>query len=131
MKPTLKADVLSRARGSFLGAPVSVTRDEDDPKRTRRLSPAEMNALVEGEQRYRFDAVGIIVGIVLAFVGGICVGYAPRPVPKLPPPVRLAPTVMTLVAIDLPPPAPERVLQRLTRSKAKLDIKKPLFQEKP
>lgn len=134
MKATLKADVLKKAQGSFLGAPVSVTRDEDDdPKRTRRLSPAELNSLigVGDETRRALRTACLCVGMTIGLFGGALLGRAHEPVPSLPPPVHYRPVVLTLAVPDAPAVAPtappERTVARLTRSKARSSLTKPLF----
>lgn len=124
MKKTVKGDVLARARGSFLGPAVSVTRD--DAKATVRLRPADLNALLDTKpvKKRSWIAVG---AVAVAFLGGAASWRPAARVPELGPPVKFAPEPVTLVAPDLPPPAPERVLQGLTRSKTGRDIKRPLF----
>lgn len=126
MKKTVKADTLERARGSFLGPPVSVTRD--DAKSTVRLRPGELNALID-EKPVKARYWVAVAGVAIAFLVGAAAGRPSVQVPALPPPVKYVASPVTLVAVGAP--APERALQRLTRTKAKIDIKKPLFQEGP
>jgi hypothetical protein len=124
MKKTVKADALERARGSFLGPPVSVTRD--DAKATVRLRPADLNALLAPKpvkKRYWIA----VAAVAVAFLVGAAAGRPDLRVPSLPLPVKCTPLPVTLVAADLPPPAPERALERLTRAKVHRDIKRPLF----
>jgi hypothetical protein len=129
-KPTVKGDVLENARGSFLGAPVSVTRD-DDPKQTRRFTPAELDSLI-GQTKRSVRAYYVGVGILCAFTVGATAGafstHRDERVPTLPPPVRPTTATRTLVARDLPSAAPTSSARpRLLRKRPTVDVKQPLF----
>lgn len=130
MKPTLKADVLEKAKGLSLGAPVSVTRD-DDPKQTRRFSPAELNSLI-GQAKRSVRAYYVGVGVLCAFTvgatAGVFSGHRSEPVPSLPPPVRPMLVTRTLVAREIPSAAPtSSVRPPLLRKRPRDNIKQPLF----
>lgn len=131
MKPTLKSDVLRNARGLSLGAPVSVTRDDDDPKQTRRFTPAELESLI-GPAKRSVRAYYVRVGVLCAFTVGATAGvisvHRPERVPPLPPPVRPMLVTRTLVARELPSAAPtSSARHRLLRKRPMVDVKQPLF----
>lgn len=130
-KPTLKADVLANAKGLSLGAPVSVTRDDDDPKQTRRFTPAELDSLI-GQAKRSVRAYYVAVGVLCAFTIGATAGvfssHRSEQVPPLPPPMRATTRARTLVARELPSATPmSSVRPRLLRKRPMVDVKQPLF----
>lgn len=112
--------------------PVSVTRDdEDDPKQTRRFTPAELEALVGKAKRSVRDyyvGVGVLCAFTVGATAGVFSGHRTERVPPLPPPVRPTSVTRTLVATELPSAAPTSSGRpRLLRKRPRVDVKQPLF----
>ena len=129
-KPTLKADVLKNARGLSLGAPVSVTLD-DDPKQTRRFTPAELDSLIghaKRSVRVYYVGVGVLCAFTVGATIGVFSGHRTERVPPLPPPVQPTLVTRTLVAREIPSAAPPSSARpRLLRKRPMVDVKQPLF----
>lgn len=112
--------------------PVSVTRDDDDdPKQTRRFTPAELESLV-GQAKRSLRGYYVGVGVLCAFTVGATVGafslHRSEQVPPMPPPVRPTVVTRTLVATELPSAAPTTSARpRLLRKRPRADVKQPLF----